>query len=1699
MNAEHSTDRPHATRVRAFLWLMLFTVGLAASGLASATGCRLEFSQTSPIALLPGTATTLLLSAADAGSGACTAASFNIVTLSDTTAGTALTPLTGTAMFGGGPVTLNVTAPSSAGGSVTWQAICASGCEATNPPNPTFTVNIGVDVYAMNFFNPAGGIGAVNGGETRPFSVRLLKNGLPAFAAGENQVCFEFTAGGNPEGATLSGGSGPCGNGGRLVQADNTGTAQALLVSAPGMCTQTRVRATAIGFPVPQTLEVRFDGQTVPVMNAVNGSGQSTPAGTAFASPLSVALACPGRGPLTDKPVRWDRINNTNIEFAGGLPSIDTVTDAAGLTSVSVTALAATGTTAARACLEPNCTVSVTLPLTVLPVAVRALAAQGLTQLEVAPGTSVPVSTLAQNDGVAAPNTVVNWAVVGGSAVLGGAATSANANGVASNSVAASPSAGTAIIRATRNDAPASTVDFTLDIPVYSLLDASQGNPTVTVPQGQQSTLAVQVQRQTAATQNAPGRLVSFAVSSGPGPASLQPVSGGLSDNNGIAAVQFSSSAVGLFTIEASFSPGPGFPPSVALLQIEVTGSTSSLRIVEAPEILFTDETTAGGIRVRALRSGQTGLVGAAGIQVVVLISQGFATFAEGSALVQMTTDEDGYAQTSPISVGRSTAPLEFEIRATGRGAQTLTRAVTPSIYRLQAQTPTQSPRIGEPVVLRTILTRQGSAQAVALANAEIDWSSSGGSVTPARSRTDATGTAVTRFIANAAGDQIVTARLNSAPQSTPVEARFLLSPAGKSLQIVSGDAQTAAAGAALPFPVVVEASEAGTPQAGVAVNLTVLPEGSARVSPTEAVTGNDGRASFNVVLSPNARGDLRLLAERVDARIQANGVVRVGTPPRVRSLEASAGNGQTARPGQLLAAPLQVLALNDGAAASGVPISFSVSPLGAAVVEPAAATTGADGRLAVQVRLGAEAQGSVRINAARSDDPGAVAEFTVFAGGSGGEQRLEIDSGNNQSGLAGTRANELVVRYTLNGLAATDVPVQWSVLEGPAVLDAGNSRTDSQGRARIGLRVGDSAGSSRIRARANELDVLFSVSSFEGQLQLISGSGQTGAPGAALEQPLRVRLLPQAIAGVQIQWRVLSGGGQISSASSLTSANGEAETRWTLGSQAGRQTVGARLSTGAEVVFEASAQAIDSELEIVAGNGQLLAIGGESEPLVVRVRDSAGLVQAGRTVRWSADNALLSADTTQTDAQGRAQIRARLRQPGEARIRASLQGDDSQVSFVLNGGLVQISGLNPRQRSVATALDRACPALVALSARTPQQQDLFERCGDLIDAAGDDRPGLLGALDQLPNDVGLNLARAGDEALRGQVANLDQRLRALRSEGGGANRVQVGLGLSTPNGMLPLSALPALALAVGEDDVNQEIGEGFERWGAFLTGSFGRGRSRQPSLNPEFDYSLGSLTAGVDYRFSDKLVAGLALGLSRDDTDLANSRGQLESRGTSLSAYASLWLPRDWYLDANLSRGTNSFDMHRNILFELGGRRVQQTATASTDADLLGGSLSFGRDWNHRAWGLGAYLRAQFSRVEYDPFEEQLISGRSGEGLGLHVESPRWNSREAVLGSRASYVMSRDWGVLMPNILLEYSREFSDDPSRLDLRFLADPTRTVFSQSGGAIDQSYLNLGLGVSALFPGGRSAFLQYERRLLDDRINHWLLSFGGRIEF
>ena len=327
------------------------------------------------------------------------------------------------------------------------------------------------------------------------------------------------------------------------------------------------------------------------------------------------------------------------------------------------------------------------------------------------------------------------------------------------------------------------------------------------------------------------------------------------------------------------------------------------------------------------------------------------------------------------------------------------------------------------------------------------------------------------------------------------------------------------------------------------------------------------------------------------------------------------------------------------------------------------------------------------------------------------------------------------------------------------------------------------------------------------------------------------------------------------------------------------------------------------------------------------------------------------------------------------------------------------------------------------------------------------------------------------------------------------------GLALTTPQGLFSLGLL---AQAVGDEDpVPMEVGADFSRWGFFASGTLGRGEVDPGQVDPAYDTDIEGISAGVDYRFSDRLILGGALGLTRQDTTLPGGRGEVETSGWSVSGYTTFYQPDSWYVDGVLTWGRNDYDLLRSIRYTLplpggGTREIDQRAVSSSEGDMLSMAFTFGRDFNRGAWGLGPYGRLLFTRLDFDVIEENLQPG-PGSGLGLRIEQRELESLASVLGGKLTYTHSTNWGVLMPHLQLEWEHEFRDDPQALEARFLNDPTGSVMLLRGDELDTDYFRIGLGMSMVLTKGRSGYFYYERLLGKDRSSQYNLALGFRMEF
>lgn len=194
----------------------------------------------------------------------------------------------------------------------------------------------------------------------------------------------------------------------------------------------------------------------------------------------------------------------------------------------------------------------------------------------------------------------------------------------------------------------------------------------------------------------------------------------------------------------------------------------------------------------------------------------------------------------------------------------------------------------------------------------------------------------------------------------------------------------------------------------------------------------------------------------------------------------------------------------------------------------------------------------------------------------------LVLNAGDGQSGTVGTAlATPLSVLVTDAAGPAAGVTVRWSVTSGGGSVPA-TSKTGTDGIASALYTLGTTAGPKAVTATVDGASaaVTFNSTALPGPARRMvpsGGNGQSAIAGQAAPNPLAVFILDQynnGVPGVAVTWTVISGGGSVSPAASVTDFLGVATTTFTTGSASGSQTARASATglVGSPITFTVTA-----------------------------------------------------------------------------------------------------------------------------------------------------------------------------------------------------------------------------------------------------------------------------------------------------------------------------------------------------------------------------------------------------------------------------------------------------------------------------------------------------------------------------------------------
>ncbi|HEV2507903.1 MAG TPA: putative Ig domain-containing protein [Mesorhizobium sp.] len=250
---------------------------------------------------------------------------------------------------------------------------------------------------------------------------------------------------------------------------------------------------------------------------------------------------------------------------------------------------------------------------------------------------------------------------------------------------------------------------------------------------------------------------------------------------------------------------------------------------------------------------------------------------------------------------------------------------------------------------------------------------------------------------------------------------------------------------------------------------------------------------------------------------------------------------------------------------------------------------------------------------------------------------------------------------------------------------------------------------------------------------------------------------------------------------------------------------------------------------------------------------------------------------------------------------------------------------------------------------------------------------------------------------------------------------------------------------------------------GGFGTGSFGHSKVTiwtggsinvgDREGNDGYKFETTGLSGGIDYRFSRAFALGLGVGYGRDVSDIGDNGSRSTGKAYTAGLYASYHPGQNFFIDGLLGYQWLSFDSRRYLTS--GGGFV----TGERDGGQWFASVSAGAKYQVENWLISPYARLDVARATLDAFTE-----KGDPSLALHYGEQDIDTVTGNLGLRLAYKIPVSFGVITPQLRLEYQHDFQGD-SAITMNY-ADMFGGPFyhtSIDGSAKDRFMLGLGMNI------------------------------------
>ncbi|EJN02496.1 putative Ig domain-containing protein [Phyllobacterium sp. YR531] len=231
-----------------------------------------------------------------------------------------------------------------------------------------------------------------------------------------------------------------------------------------------------------------------------------------------------------------------------------------------------------------------------------------------------------------------------------------------------------------------------------------------------------------------------------------------------------------------------------------------------------------------------------------------------------------------------------------------------------------------------------------------------------------------------------------------------------------------------------------------------------------------------------------------------------------------------------------------------------------------------------------------------------------------------------------------------------------------------------------------------------------------------------------------------------------------------------------------------------------------------------------------------------------------------------------------------------------------------------------------------------------------------------------------------------------------------------------------------------------------------------------KLDNTLVGVSAGVDYRFTPKLTAGVGVGFGRDSTDVGDNGTESRAEAFSIAAYGSYRPVPGFFLDGLAGYSTMSFDSERYVT------STGDFASGKRDGDQFFAALTAGYEYRKGGLLISPYGQLSGSHSTLDAFTE-----KGADIYNLTYDDQDIDTLSGTFGLRLEHAIRTKWGMLTPRARLEYTHDF-EGSSRASVGY-ADLGTLPYAFDVDAFSRDHITVGLGFDAQIGEGWNLGFDY----------------------